>query len=97
MIRVALLAALLAITGCRATLADMQGFTRCEDVPQVDFREVAHNHLRGVQEICGPRVAGCAIYTGLTRSDSCTIHYERGDQYTRRHECHHCKKGAFHP
>lgn len=91
---------LIALSGCtsiRAGIADVQGFSHCEDVPQVDFREFAHDDFDVVRDICGPRAGGCAFWTGLTPLDSCTIHYEKGDEYTRRHECHHCAVGSFHP
>ena len=94
--RAGLLALCILLTGCagpRNLIADGLGYVECSEVQQPVFTETAHPDIASVREVCGPNVAGCAIYNKWM----CDIHYEISDGLTRRHECTHCVRGAFHP
>lgn len=94
--RAALLALAILLTGCtgpRNLIGDALGYVECSEVKQEFFREYEHENIASVRETCGPNVAGCAFWNDWM----CEINYERGDMLTRRHECTHCVKGAFHP
>ena len=91
--RTAMLALCILLTGCRSLIADGLGYVECSEVKQPEFIETAHPDIASVRAVCGPNVAGCAIYNKAV----CDIHYEVGDGLTRRHECTHCVRGAFHP
>ena len=79
-----------------------QGYSDCTDVPQRIFTEVPLGSTTMVDEFCragletDQRSLGCAVYSGTTPGDFCTIYYMEGDEYVRRHECTHCRDGSFH-
>lgn len=82
--------------------SDVQGYSDCTDVPQVVFTEVPLPNTDIANDFCREgsetdrEFLGCAVYSGTTRDDYCTIYYPEGDEYVRRHECTHCRDGAFH-